>query len=262
MPLTEPIRPAGTTWCAPRERARTADRRRLLTWTPAGAVVGSWRTLCDAYRRLGHVVEVVEPLPDVPHPALAAAVVDGRVLGAPSAETDRGSAFLRWFARNGCRAVRPASHPHAGQGDYLLVRDRLLAGHSDRTGLFSHAEAQEFLQVPVTQLTLVDPRFPHLDTALTVLCADEVMYYPGAFSPGSRAVLRRLFPDALLATEADARAHAFNAFSDGRHVLLPATATAVMGRLRSRGYEPMGLDLPALDRHWGIKRSTLELRAS
>ena len=92
-----------------------------------------------------------------------------------------------------------------------------------------------------------------------MLSADDVMYYPGAFSLGSRAVLRRLFPNALQATEADARAHALNAFSDGRHVLLPATATAVMGRLRSRDYEPISLDLPALDEAGGIKRFTLEL---
>ncbi|CAO0826593.1 hypothetical protein SMICM17S_10539 [Streptomyces microflavus] len=75
----------------------------------------------------------------------------------------------------------------------------------------------------------MDPRYYHLDTALCVLdaAADEIMYYPDAFSPGSRAVLRRLFPDALLAREADAAAFGLNSVSDGRHVLLPQAATGL-----------------------------------
>ena len=90
-------------------------------------------------------------------------------------------------------------------------------------------------------LDLVDPRYYHLDTALCVLddAADEIMYYPGAFSPGSRSVLARLFPDALIAEEADAAALGLNAVSDGRHVLLPQAAVGLFDPLRDRGFEPV-----------------------
>ncbi|KOG90923.1 amidinotransferase, partial [Streptomyces varsoviensis] len=99
----------------------------------------------------------------------------------------------------------------------------LLAGRGFRSSPLSHAEVQEYFGRPVIGLDLVDPRYYHLDTALCVLDADgdEIMYYPGAFSPGSRAVLERLFPDALIAAEADAVALGLNAVSDGLHVLLP-----------------------------------------
>jgi N-dimethylarginine dimethylaminohydrolase len=115
----------------------------------------------------------------------------------------------------------------------------------------------------VIGLDLVDPRYYHLDTALAVLddTTDEVMYYPPAFSPGSREVLRRLFPDALIAGAEDAAAFGLNAVSDGLHVLLPQAATGLLGPLRERGFEPVGIDLSELLKGGGsVKCCTQELR--
>lgn len=115
-------------------------------------------------------------------------------------------------------------------------------------------------------LDLVDPRYYHLDTALCVLddtTDSEVMYYPGAFSAGSRAVLARLFPDALIASRADAEAFGLNAVSDGRHVLLPQAAVGLFEPLRERGYEPVGMDLTELLKGGGsVKCCTQELRSA
>jgi N-dimethylarginine dimethylaminohydrolase len=82
--------------------------------------------------------------------------------------------------------------------------------HLLRRGLL-HAEAQEFFERPVISLRLVDPNYYHLDTALTVLDGNTIAYYPAAFSPGSRAVLQRLFPDAITATDAAAAVFGLNA---------------------------------------------------
>ena len=139
----------------------------------------------------------------------------------------------------------------------------LLAGRGFRSSPLSHPEAQEFFGRPVIGLDLVNPRYYHLDTALSVLDGDEVMYYPGAFSPGSRAVLERLFPDALIATEEDASALGLNAVCDGRHVLLPQAAVGLFAPLRERGYEPIGMDLGELLKGGGsVKCCTLELRSA
>ena len=112
-------------------------------------------------------------------------------------------------------------------------------------------------------LDLVDPRYYHLDTALCVLGGDEVMYYPPAFSPGSRAVLARLFPDALIASEEDAEAFGLNSVSDGHHVLLPQAAVGLFAPLRERGYEPVPVDLTELLKGGGsVKCVTAELRSA
>lgn len=148
-----------------------------------------------------------------------------------------------------------------GEGDFLLVGDTLLAGSGFRSDPRAQQEAQEFFGRQVLGLTLVDPRFYHLDTALSVLDRDEVMYYPAAFSPESREVLADRFPGAVLAEEADAVAFGLNAVSDGLHVVLPEQARGLAAQLAERGFEPIGVDLSELLKAGGsAKCCTLELR--
>ena len=230
--------------------------------------VTQWERLRTLYLDLGHTVELIEAaagLPDMVFAANGATVLDGRVLGARFRHLERtaeGPAYLRWFQDNGFSELLWPEHINEGEGDYLVAGRRILAGTGFRTDRRSHAEAQDFFGVPVISLTLVDPRYYHLDTAIAVLSDDEVMYYPDAFSESSRKVLRELYPDAILATAADAAVFGLNAFSDGRNVLLPQAAGRLAGVLRERGFEPVGVDLSELLKAGGgVKCCTLELRA-
>lgn len=233
--------------------------------------LAQWEDLRDRYRSLGHTVEVLRPRPDLPdmvYAANGATVVDGRVLGARFAHPERtgeAAAHLEWFRAHGWAEVREPEHVNEGEGDFAVTASWLLAGRGFRSSPLSHPEAQEFFGRPVLGLDLVDPRYYHLDTALCVLddtTDTEIMYYPGAFSPGSRAVLGRLFPDAIIATERDAAALGLNAVSDGRHVLLPQAAAGLFDPLRERGYEPIAMDLSELLKGGGsVKCCTQELRA-
>ncbi|WP_256107355.1 dimethylargininase [Streptomyces sp. ODS05-4] len=240
--------------------AKPVDLRLALT---------QWEDLRDRYLSLGHTVELLEPqpgLPDMVFAANGATVVDGRVLGARFAYPERiaeAALHRAWFLDHGFTDVKEPDHVNEGEGDFAVTASYLLAGRGFRSSPLSHPEAQEFFGRPVIGLDLVDPRYYHLDTALSVLdeAADEVVYYPGAFSPGSQAVLRRLFPDALLAGEQDAAALGLNAVSDGRHVLLPQAAVGLFDPLRDRGYDPIGMDLSELLKGGGsVKCCTQELR--
>lgn len=235
--------------------------------------MAQWTELRDTYRALGHIVEEVDPQPGLPDMVFAAnsgTVVDGRVLGARFRAEQRAAEaehFRRWFIEHGFRDVVMPSKINEGEGDLTWTGSALLAGTGFRTDPAAHAEAQEVLGVPVVSLQLVDPRFYHLDTALFVLelaegdWPDQVAYYPGAFSPGSRRVLARLFPDAVLATEADAEVLGLNGVSDGHNVVLPAEATALGARLAERGYEPVYVDISELRKSGGgPKCCTLEIR--
>jgi N-dimethylarginine dimethylaminohydrolase len=196
--------------------------------------------------------------------ANGATVVDGRVLLARFRHPQRAAEaafYCEWFRSRGYADVRHAEFVNEGEGDYIVAGGRLLAGTGFRTEKRSHAEARRFFGRPVVTLELVDPRYYHLDTALAVLGPDEVMYYPAAFSPRSRRRLRNLFPDAILATAADAEAFGLNAVCDGRHVLLPAGATRLAAVLRERGFDPVGIDVSELLKAGGgVKCCTLELR--
>ncbi|MEU6390344.1 dimethylargininase [Streptomyces sp. NPDC046939] len=231
--------------------------------------VAQWEDLCDRYRSLGHTVEVLDPLPGLPdmvYAANGATVVDGRVLGARFAYPERAgeaAAHLAWFRSHGYADVHEPVHVNEGEGDFAVTASYVLAGRGFRASPLSHGEAQEVFGRPVIGLDLVDPRFYHLDTALAVLDdrCDEVMYYPPAFSAGSQGVLRRLFPDALIADEADAVAFGLNSVSDGRHVLLPQAAAGLFSALRERGFVPVPMDLSELLKGGGsVKCCTLELR--
>ncbi|MFI1012534.1 dimethylargininase [Streptomyces sp. NPDC020965] len=232
--------------------------------------MAQWEDLRDRYRALGHTVELLTPRPDLPdmvYAANGATVIDGRVLLARFAHREReaeAAAHRDWFRSAGFPVVQEPTHINEGEGDFAVTASYVLAGRGFRSSPLSHGEAQEFFGRPVIGLDLVDPRYYHLDTALSVLddAADDVMYYPGAFSPGSRAVLARLFPDALITGEPDAAALGLNAVSDGRHVLLPQAAVGLFEPLRDRGYEPIGMDLGELLKGGGsVKCCTQELRA-
>jgi N-dimethylarginine dimethylaminohydrolase len=234
--------------------------------TDASLAVQQWERLRGLLAGLGHRVDLVDPLPGLPDmvfAANAATVVDGRVLAAHyrhPERADEGPAYRKWFANNGY-AVREAEFVNEGEGDLLVTGERILAGTGFRTDRRAHAEAGAHLGLPVVTLTLVDPYFYHLDTALSVLGHDEVMYYPGAFSRESRAVLRELYPDAIRAGRADAEVFGLNAISDGRNVVLPRQAGQLAEDLRAAGFEPHGVDLTELLKAGGgAKCCALEIR--
>ncbi|WP_336245524.1 dimethylargininase [Nonomuraea sp. SYSU D8015] len=228
--------------------------------------VRQWEGLKAAYEELGHEVSLIDPiegLPDMVFAANGALVVGGRVYGARFAYPQRGPegpAYLRWFAERGY-PVREPQHVNEGEGDFLTLDDVILAGTGFRTDVVAHQEAQEYLGRPVISLTLVDPRFYHLDTALFPLDGRNVAYYPEAFSAGSREVLRRMFPDAVLATAEDAEVLGLNAVSDGTNVVVNAEASTLQLELKRRGYEVIPVELSELRKAGGgPKCCTLEIR--
>jgi N-dimethylarginine dimethylaminohydrolase len=225
-----------------------------------------WQQLRHLYLGLGHTVEQVNALsglPDMVFAANGATVIDGRVLAARFRYAERvpeAVAYADWLTAGGYH-VQQAEFVNEGEGDYLFTGERILAGSGFRTDPRSHAEAQQVFGRPVVSLQLVDPRFYHLDTALAVLDHDEIMYYPAAFAPQSQQTLRTLYPDAILATAADAEAFGLNAVSDGLHVILAERATDLAEQLRQNGFVPVGVDLSELMKSGGsAKCCTLELR--
>ncbi|MBO0839538.1 MAG: amidinotransferase [Sciscionella sp.] len=233
--------------------------------------VDQWERLRQTYLGLGHKVELIDAqpgLPDMVFAANSATVINGRVLGAKFRAPQRfaeAEHYRRWFVEHGYSEIVMPLAINEAEGDFAWTGRWLLAGTGFRTDPAAHAEAQEVLGVPVVSLRLIDPRYYHLDTALFVLADDpvtpRVAYYPDAFSPGSREVLARLFPDAVLASAEDAACFGCNGVSDGRNVVLPPEATGLGERLLARGYQPVYVDISELRKAGGgPKCCTLEIR--
>jgi len=216
--------------------------------TDAGLAMRQWENLVATFRRLGHEVEICEGapgLPDMVFAANAGTVIDGVAVPAKFS-TDKRSGeekpYTDWFRDHVGSVVVPT-----------LVN-----------------EGAEALGVPLVPLKLVDPSFYHLDTALAVLDtgsagasgrAETIAYYPGAFSAGSQAALRRLYPDAIIASRADAEWFALNAVSDGRNVVVPEQAPTFARQLEERGFVPVPVDVSEFRKAGGgAKCCTLILR--
>ncbi|MFJ3307688.1 dimethylargininase [Streptomyces sp. NPDC086549] len=229
-----------------------------------------WQALIRAYRAHGHAVDTVEPvagLPDMVFAANSAVVVGGRVFGSLFHAAERrpeSTHYDTWFKAAGFDVHRPEAVCE-GEGDLVPTGRYVLAGTGFRTTREAHREVQEFFGVPVISLTLVDPYFYHLDTALFVLDdgpEGNIVYYPEAFSPGSREVLARLYPDAVLATREDAMTFGLNSVSDGRHVFIAPQAERLASCLADHGYTPVPVDLSEFHKAGGgIKCCTQEIRS-
>ncbi len=228
--------------------------------------VAQWEHLHATYLAYGHRVELVEGvagLPDMVFAANGGIVVGDKAMAARFAHPERQgetALYANWFRGNHGGQVVVASEFNEGEGDFLRAGELMLAGTGFRTSLAAHREVQEYFGVQVISLELVDPHFYHLDTALFVLDHAMVAYYPPAFSASSNALLRQLFPDAIIATDADAQAFGLNALCDGANVFLAAAATDLHAALRERGYNPVGIDMSELLKAGGsVKCCTLEI---
>lgn len=231
--------------------------------------LAQWQALHDTYVELGHEVDVLEPvqgLPDMVFSANGAFSVGSTVYGARFAHRERAAeakAHETWYREHGWDYVAAVA-TNEGEGDftYVVGKELVLAGFGFRTTLDAHEEAAKVLDRQVLSLQLVDERFYHLDVALFVLDDENVCYFPGAFAPDSVDALRRTFPDALIATEADALAFGLNAVSDGHNVLIAEEAGGLARRLGSAGFAVRPMALGELVKAGGnVKCCTAELRA-
>jgi N-dimethylarginine dimethylaminohydrolase len=279
--------------------ARTAQRRRYLMCRPehftvsytinpwmepanptdTAKAVRQWQALYDTYLALGHEVQLIDPidgLPDMVYTANGGFVIDNVAYGAKFRFRERGPegpAFMNWFEANGFDVREPAE-VNEGEGDFLLVGDTILAGTGFRSTGDSHREVGEVFGREVVSLTLVNPSFYHLDTAIAVLDPVEgvergaperanIAYLRDAFDERSQQILAERYPDAILVSEEDGAVFGLNSASDGRNVIISPRAKGFERQLRERGYTPVLVDLSELLLGGGgIKCCTLELRGA
>jgi len=241
--------------------------------TDTSLAVRQWETLYNTYLDLGFDVKLVDPidgLPDMVYAANGGFVLDGIAYGASFTHPERqpeGPAYMKWFGDNGFE-VRVPENINEGEGDFLLVGDVILAGTGFRSASNSHEELAEIFGRPVITLTLINPSFYHLDTAIAVLDPapgyenPNIAYLPSAFDEASLQILRERYPDAILVNEEDAAVLGLNSFSDGLNVVIASRAKDFERQLKERGYNPIGVDLSELLLGGGgVKCCTLELRS-
>jgi N-dimethylarginine dimethylaminohydrolase len=156
--------------------------------------------------------------------------------------------FTSWFRRRGYE-VRPLPRDHhfEGEGDALLLGEKLFLGYFHRTDIRTHLLIGEILELPVYSLELVNPYFYHLDTAFMPFGAQSAIYYPKAFDSYSLRVLRENVDELIPVSAEEAHYFACNAVFVGkpspRHVVISAQARRLGKVLERRSIQVHYLDM-------------------
>jgi N-dimethylarginine dimethylaminohydrolase len=226
-----------------------------------------WRALHSTLSSLGATIELVPPapgLPDLVFTANAAVVFDRMALLArfryPERQGEEGhyeAAFHALQARGVIDAVRhlPQGIALEGAGDCVLDRARSLfwMGYGPRSDAAAKEVVAEQFGLEVVALELADPRFYHMDTALSALPGGEVMYVPGAFTAVGRAeIAARVAPSERIAiAEDEAVRLAANAVCIGNALVMSDCSERLRAELAERGYRVVTTPLPSFLRSGG-----------
>ena len=226
-----------------------------------------WERLHHTLLGLGATVELLPPVPDLPDlvfTANAAVVMDRKALLARFRHAERRREqpyFERGFREMKARGyvdsivALPEGIVLEGAGDCVwdATRGLFWMGHGPRSALAARPVVEETFGVETLALELADPRFYHMDTALSALGKGEVMYFPGAFTAAGLAEIRtRVAPKQRIELdEEDAVRLAANAVSIGDAIVLSECSSALRRRLEARGYRVVATPLASFLRSGG-----------
>jgi ornithine aminotransferase len=247
-------------WMDPAEWGK--DARAL-----AAASQEQWLALHATLSDLGARIELMPPasgLPDLVFTANAAVVMDRKALLARFRYPERSgeephiaATFRTLQARDLIDeiATLPEGVGLEGAGDCVFDRTRNMfwLGYGPRSDEDAAPVVEDTFGLDVVPLELVDPRFYHMDTALSVLPRGEVMWVPEAFSAHGRQVISAYVPASqrIAIGEADAVQLCANAVCIGNSLVMSSCSEELRAELLERGYRVVATPLTSFLRSGG-----------
>jgi len=212
-----------------------------------------WQSLVQVFTGLGAEVEQLTPVPGAPDlvfTANAAIVLDGKALLARFLDDERrveepfNEAFFRSLVGKGIlREVQtlPKGMFQEGAGDcsWDSKRGHFWAGYGQRSRIEAVDLIEEYFGRQVVPLELVDPKYYHVDTCLSVLSSGHIVYYPPAFSEHSRKLIEQAAGGAnwlIAADEQDAATLAVNMVNIGNSVVMAACGEQLEAAINEAGF--------------------------
>jgi N-dimethylarginine dimethylaminohydrolase len=247
-------------WMDPAQWAAQAD-------TLAAEARREWRGLHRRIKKLGAQIELLPPAPELPDlvfTANAAVVMDGVALLAHFRHPERQHeeahferCFRALWARGTIAAVRPMPDGLflEGAGDCVwdAARKIFWMGYGPRSERDAARVVHETFGLETVPLELINPRFYHMDTALSALPHGEIMYVPTAFTPdGLRQIRDRVAPEQRIElSPEDSAVFAANAVHIGDDIVMSSCSLALRQRLAEAGYRTHPTPLGAFHRSGG-----------
>jgi N-dimethylarginine dimethylaminohydrolase len=164
-----------------------------------------------------------------------------------------------YFKENGFEVIQPLV-PFEGQGEAFVWNGKILAGFGFRSTEKTAAELEKISGLKVVQLELIDPRFYHLDMALSPITSDLIVYNPKAFSQESIEKIKSLGCELIDVTQHDADMFAANLVPVGKTIVMIEGTENLANEFRSRGFETIELNMSEFRKSGGaIRCLTLDL---
>ena len=209
-----------------------------------------WKSLVQTLRAAGATVELLEPAPELPDLVFTAnlGLIDGPVFMPSRMRHDQrrpeAAHAAPWFESRGFR-IRPLGDDvvHEGAGDALAFAGTLVGGYRTRSSASAYVELARLVPSPILPVELVDERFYHLDLVFCPLDSTSAMAVPGALDDEGARLLRKLVPDLIELSDEEAGCFCANSIVVGRTVVMPACPARLAGELRTRGFEPVVVDV-------------------
>ena len=237
--------------CAP---THYTVRYSINPWMDPGRAVDSaradqqWRALVSALGRQGVDIQLIDQDPYQPDMVFTAnaGLVHGRrvVLSRFACRERRGEEpmFAGWFACRGYEVLE-VGEPFEGAGDAFVFGDQVIAGWGWRSTRAGVEAAAALLGLRCVPLRLTDPRFYHLDTCLSILDPNTILWYPGAFDCDAGRALETLGARLIPIAEPEALQFACNAVTSGRAVYTTGASPRLRRSLGAAGFDLHGLTL-------------------
>lgn len=227
-----------------------------------------WHRLYQIYtKQLGWEVKLIKPeehLPDMVFTANGGLVYKGKVALPHFRHPDRQpetKRFETWFKETGFAEVFLPKYDFEGEGDALVWNEIIFAGYPWRSDKSAHQELANFFGAEVISLQLIDARFYHLDTCLTIVDSQTVALWPKAFTDGALKKVRETVPNVIEASDDDALVYGLNAMSDTKNIVVPESASGLIAKYKEKGMNVFPTPISEFQKSGGgVKCLTLELR--
>lgn len=222
------------------------------------AATKQWQSLVECLKSLDIAVDIIDQKEDVPDMVFATdqgIVRDGAVLLANFRHTQRKKErvyYREWFRDNGFRLRALSNVFPFESGDTLFFGDMLFVGTGFRASVSSCEELAKKLAIDVMPLRLVDPSYYILDMCFLPINQDSAFYYPQAFSDNSQNLLKRLVPNLIPLSQAEAEAFAANSFVTGKDIITQTgIPTSFSSRLKELGMNVHQIDVREFNKAGG-----------
>lgn len=206
-----------------------------------------WQTLFNALKKVAQVIILPAEIhmPDLVFTANAGTIVGNSAILSRFRHPERRpeeAVFRRWFEDRGYTVEQP-KHDYEGEGDHLVDSEgRHWVGWGWRTGYLAPAEVGAMIEKDINVLWLADERWYHLDTCFCPVGPDEILWYPNAFLPKSRELIRNSFKISVEVSEEEALDFCCNAVVIDKDIFMPKSPNTAHALLHL-GYNVHEFDL-------------------